>query len=69
MAQEKIEFSYYSLFLKKHLQDIGDSRADDNDFISESAERAEIEFEESRRDGLTVDQAQEKAMSVLVSGV
>lgn len=69
MAQGKIEFSYYSLFLKKHLQDIGDSRADDAEFISEYAERAEIEFEESRRDGNTVFAAQEKAMSVLVSGV
>lgn len=69
MSKNRIEFSYFSLYLKGHLQDIGDSRADDADFINESAERAEIEFEESRRDGLTVDQAQEKAMSVLLSGV
>lgn len=69
MSKSRIEFSYFSLYLKRHLQDIGDSRADDADFINESAERAEIEFEESRREGLTVDQAQEKAMSVLVSGV
>ena len=69
MRQGKIDFSYYSLFLKKLLQDIGDSRADDVEFISEYAERAEIEFEESRRSGLTVDQAQERAMSVLISGI
>lgn len=65
----KIEFSYFSLFLKKHLQDIGDSRADDTDFISEYAELAEVEFEECRRSGKTVFEAQEKAMSVLTSGV
>lgn len=66
---DKIEFSYYSLFLKNHLQDIDDARKDDADFISDYAERAEIEYEECRRDGMTVFQAQEKAMSVLVSGV
>jgi len=69
MSKSRIEFSYFSLYLKRHLQDIGDSRADDVEFISEYAERAEIEFEESRRDGNTVFDAQEKAMSVLVSGV
>ena len=69
MSKSRIEFSYFSLYLKGHLQDIGDSRADDADFINESAERAEIEFEDSRRSGLTVDQAQERAMSVLISSI
>lgn len=69
MGKSRIEFSYFSLYLKRHLQDIGDSRADDADFINDYAERAEVEFEECRRDGYTVDQAQERAMSVLTSGV
>ncbi len=69
MPKSRIEFSYYSLYLKNHLQDISDPRADDAAFISEYAERAEIEFEECRRDGLTVDQSQERAIAVLTSGI
>lgn len=69
MNKVRVHFSYFSLYLKAHLEDIGDARADDADFITEYADRAEIEFEECRRNGLTVDQAQERAMSVLVSGL
>ena len=69
MSKNRIEFSYFSLYLKGHLQDIGDSRADDAEFINEYTERAEVEWEECRRNGLTVDQAQERAMSVLTSGL
>lgn len=32
-------------------------------------ELAEQEFEDARRDGLTVDQAQERAIAVLMEGV
>lgn len=65
----KIEFSYYSLFLKHHLQDINDARKDDASFILNCTERAETEYEGCRRDGLSVDQAHECAMSILVSGL
>lgn len=69
MNRGRIHFSYFSLYLRGHLQDIGDERSEDADFISEYADRAELEFEECRRNGLTVDQSQERAMSVLVSGL
>ena len=66
---ESIEFSFFSLFLKYHLHDINDTRQDDILFISSNARRAEVEFEESRRNGNTVFEAQEKAMSVLTGGI
>ena len=67
--KNKMYFSYFTLYLKNYLEDIDDDRSEDSDFINQYADRAEIEFEESRRNGLTVDQAQERAMSVLVSGL
>jgi hypothetical protein len=63
------ELSYYRLYLKKYLVDTDDPRKDVDDFIEARAELAEKEFEESRRDGLTVDQAQERAITVLMEGV
>ena len=62
------ELSYYRLYLKKYLVDTDDPRKDVDDFIDSRAELAEKEWEERRRDGLTVDQAQESAMSVLIEG-
>ena len=38
-------------------------------FIDSRSELAEREYEERRRDGLTVDQAQERAITVLMEGV
>lgn len=67
MEENRIDLSYFTLYLKKHLQDIGDSRADDSQFINERGDLASIEFEERRRNGLTVDQAMECAMALLVS--
>ena len=49
------------------MQEIGEPTFDDA-FVDERAAAAEKAFEESRRDGLTVDQAQERAMSVLLEG-
>lgn len=66
---EKIEFSYFSLSLKSYFQDVGDERANDAAFINERAALAEEAFEERRRDGMTVDQAQELAMAVLMEGL
>ena len=64
-----IELSYYRLYLKKYLVDTDDPRKDVDDFINSRAELAEIEWEERRRDGLSVDQAQECAIAVLMDGV
>ena len=63
------ELSFYCLYLMYHLREQGDERATDEDFINSRADAAEIEWEERRRDGLTVDQAQEMAMAVLLEGL
>ena len=63
------ELSYYRLYLKKYLIDTDDPRKDVDDFIDSRAELSEVEIEEARRDGLTVDQAQERAIAVLMEGV
>ena len=63
------ELSYYRLYLKKYLVDTDDPRKNVDDFIEARAELAEKEFEERRRDGLTVDQAQERALTELMEGV
>ena len=63
------ELSYYRLLLKKYLKETDDPRNEVDDFIDSRAELAEAEFEEARRDGLTVDQAQERAIEVLMDEV
>ncbi len=63
------DLSYYRLYLKKYLVDTADPRKDVDDFIEARTELAEKEFEERRRDGLTVDQAQERAIAILMVGV
>lgn len=65
----KSELSYYRLYLLRFLKEQEDERANDDEFIDARADAAEIEYEERRRDGLTVDQAQECAMAVLLEGL
>ena len=64
----KSELSYYRLYLLRFLKEQEDERANDDEFIDARADAAEKEYEERRRDGLTVDQAQELAMGVLLEG-
>lgn len=64
----KSELSYYRLYLLRFLKEQEDERSKDDEFIDARADAAEIEYEERRRDGLTVDQAQELAMAVLLEG-
>lgn len=64
----KSELSYYRLYLLRFLKEQEDERANDDEFIDARADAAEIEYEERRLDGLTVDQAQECAMAVLLEG-
>ena len=64
----KRELSYYRLYLLRYLREQEDERATDEEFIDARADAAEKEDEERRRDGLTVDQAQELAMAVLLEG-
>ena len=63
------ELSYYRLYLKKYLVDTDDPRKNVDDFIDSRSELAEKEFEDARLDGLTVNQAQERAIAVLMEGV
>lgn len=64
-----LDFSYYTLYLKKYLTEENDPRAMDNDFINERADAAAAHFEECRLQGMSVDQAQECAMKVLIHGL
>lgn len=65
----KSELSYYRLYLLRFLKEQEDECANDVGFIDSRTDAAEIEYEERRRDGLTVNQAQECAMAVLLEGL
>lgn len=62
----KKEISYYRLYLQRLLKEWGEENRVSEDFLDERADAAEAEYEDARRDGLTVDQAQERAMAVLL---
>ena len=68
-TKEKLEFNYFTLYLKKYLRDEGDPRADDVAFLNERGERAGIEAERCRKEGMTVDQSIEVGIHVLMSGL
>lgn len=62
--------SYWSLYLKKYLTEEDDPRKDDDDFIDARAELAAATMEEVRlQEGLTVNQAEERALTVLMEGL
>lgn len=63
------ELSYYGMYLRKFLEEIDSPKKNDETFINERADAAEIEYEERRRDGMSVFEAQELAMAVLVAGI
>ena len=64
------DISYFALYLKKHLTDEGDPRRDDDAFIDARAELAAATMEETRlKENLTVNQAEERAMAVLMDGL
>ena len=62
----KKEISYYRLYLQRLLKEWDEENRVSEDFLDERADAAETEYEDARRDGLTVDQAQERAMAVLL---
>ena len=66
--KKRIEGSYYGMYLLNHLQDIGDERQHDVEFIDQRADDAAAAFEQARRNGATVFAAQESAMKVLMEG-
>ena len=63
------ELNYYGLSLKRYLVEQEDPRANDEEFIDERADVAAAHFEECRLQGMSVDQAQESAMSLLMEGL
>lgn len=60
------DLNYYALYLKRYLVEQEDSRANDEEFISGRADAAAAHFEECRLQGMSVDQAQESAISLLM---
>ena len=68
MEQKQHELSYYRLYLQRLLRELGDSAVDDDNFLDARSSAAEEAFEDARRDGYSVNQAQELAMSVLFEG-
>ena len=68
MAAKK-EMSYYRRYLQHLLGEWDEEHKYGDDFLDERADAAEEEYENARREGLTVDQAQELAMAVLLNGM
>ena len=64
-----MDTNYYTSYLRAYLTEVGDVRKDDDDFIESRADASSEEFEERRRDGMNVFDAQECAMNVLLEGV
>lgn len=65
----KKDISYWALYLKRYLTDEDDPRKDDDAFIDARAELAAATMEETRlKEGLTVNQAEERAIAVLMEG-
>lgn len=61
--------NYYTTYLKAYLTAARDHRNADDAFIEDRAELASAEYEERRRDGMTVFAAQECAMKMLLEGL
>ena len=63
------EMSYYRRYLQRLEEEWGTGFPVSNEVLDDLADAAEEKYENARRDGLTVDQAQELAMAVLVDGI
>ena len=61
--------SYYRRYLQLLEKQYGSGFPIEDDELDERADAAEEEYENARRDGLTVDQAQERAMTALLEGI
>ncbi len=61
--------TYYRLYLKDFLRQQNDPRADDDEFIRARSDRAEEAYEQGRREGLAMWQAQERAIRTLTTGL
>ena len=63
------EMSYYRRYLQRLKEEWGIGLPVSDEVLDDLADAAEEKYENARRDGLTVDQAQELAMAVLVDGI
>lgn len=63
------DLNYYTLYLCNFLTEEEDPRANDTEFISQRSDAAAAEYETRRLEGMTVEQAQEFAMNVLVDNL
>ncbi len=62
----QIELSYYAQYLIEYLRENHPDKSNDHKLISERADRASELFEQLRREGKSVDAAQESAMAELL---
>lgn len=67
--QPLLELSYYALYLKQYLRENHPDKIDNHKLIAERTERAAELFEQLRREGLSVEAAQESAMAELLRGL
>ena len=65
----KKDLNYYYLYLRRYLTEEEDPRVNDMDFLNGRADAAAAEFETRRLEGMTVEQAQECAMKVLLENL
>lgn len=65
---DKLSFSMWSMQLKQHLQDIGDERQNDVEFINGRVDSAAASFEDARHQGMDPNQALEVAHATLMEG-
>lgn len=63
------EFSYYELYLLSYLRESHPDKTDNLKFITERADEAADTFELSRREGKSIEAAQELAMATLIKGL
>ena len=63
------ELSYYGLYLLDYLRKFHPDKTSDTDFIRAREESAASAFEDGRREGKTVEAAQEDALRILLAGL
>ncbi|MDE7374037.1 MAG: DUF1896 domain-containing protein [Odoribacter sp.] len=68
-TDDRTDFSYYGLYLLKHLRENRFAEASDDAFIRERADRAAETYERARLEGYPPEGAQELAMCTLLEGL
>ena len=69
MKKEQPELSYYGLYLLRYLLEQHSKKAKDLSFIYQRENKAAETFEQARRDGFSVEGAQELAIDALMKGL